>query len=241
MILKSLEVEKASNNVGSLLRLQNGCSGYVMKCAQNHKHQRRNVDRLLSMLVFFSLTFLGSPGFADREAPFHDFVQPTASGTYVFVMLVTPEFQEASLTPQDREIRKRYPCSGLFRKDNLKNPLWTVDWYAPIVYPSSDGKHLARLTTWPPKDEYNSPVIQFYRSGNKLREFTVRELVTDIDILPRSVSHYSWLRHAEWDEQYGLFIVETLSGEKRVFNPQRMKGPEIEQQKLACTPNPLYK
>src|SRR5262245_18856959 len=90
---------------------------------------------ILSVLFVLALV---SPSLADREASPNDFIQNVAGGRYLFVMLVTPELQGAGVATAgiDKEIRKRFPCSGLYRKDEAKTPMWTVDWYSFTVSPS---------------------------------------------------------------------------------------------------------
>jgi hypothetical protein len=192
-------------------------------------------------LILLSVVFFASPSLADREALPKDYVQAVTDGRYVFVMLAPAGLKDDPPSVEfDKEIRKRYPCSGLYRKEDSRRPLWTVAWYSFNVFPSTDGIHLARLTTWPESDAYDIPGLMLYRNGQMLQEFTVRHLVKDVDILPLSVSHYKWLKHAQWEDD-GLFVIETLTGEKHVFNPSRMKGPGREPPQATCTPNSLYK
>jgi hypothetical protein len=205
-------------------------------------NRRLSTKSLFLVLLAFGVTFPFFSSLADREAPPNDYVQATTDGRYVFVMLVPEDLQGATLPSVEiaKRIRKRYPCSGMYRKEDPRIPLWTVDWYSFTVYPSTDGIHLAQLRTWPDKDEYDIAGVIFYRNGQKLEEFTVRQLIKDLDILPLTVSHYHWLKQAQW-EDFGLFAVETLTGEKRVFNPSRMKGPGREPPQVTCRPNSLYK
>lgn len=64
---------------------------------------------------------------------------------YVFVMLAPGNpGRDVQHLP---EIGNAYRRSWLYRNDGSNTPLWTVDWYAHEVLPSSDGKPLVRIAS----------------------------------------------------------------------------------------------
>ncbi len=194
------------------------------------------LTRAILLSASFASIALLSPclGQADRESVPYDFHRTINGSKFSFVMLVPQDLLSLHPTAKvDKKLRKKYPCSGLYSDEDSGNPIWTVTWYSPNIYPAPDGIHLAKLLVWPEKDQYDTVGVTFYRNGQKMQEFTIKQLVADIDTLPLSASHFWWLRSAQWDE-YGLFVLETLAGDKRVFNPSRMKGPPLTEKNVSC-------
>lgn len=170
--------------------------------------------------------------FADQEALSCDAQVVSENQEYVFVYFALTEkiFREDS--PQkDRELRKKYPESGLYRKNDSQTPLWkfheVIDW--PIqAYVASDGKHLAVVGPWPrlwnEKDmekggaALNQPALLFYGEGRPLKSYLIGDLAQDAKMFPRTASHFQWKKDIKFDDQKGRLFVETHDGQKLVFN-----------------------
>ena len=158
---------------------------------------------------------------ADRPAPEFDYVQEVGEGKFLFVMLSieddpTGYGQGGSVRVED--IRRQYPQSGLYRHDGSVNPIWTVDWYAFQVALSSDGQYLVRWGPWPFHENYNELAVAFYKNGREIKQYTVRDLVAEPELLPQSVSHYEWEKEMSFDATTNVLHLETHNGEKYDFD-----------------------
>jgi hypothetical protein len=51
-------------------------------------------------------------------------------------------------------------------------------------------------------------VLSFFHSGKLVKRVPLGELYSDIDVLPRTVSHYFWLKAADWDG--GKWSIRTI-------------------------------
>jgi len=165
------------------------------------------------IVVALAALLLPAPAAADSPAPLRDFTQ--AAGAYVFVMLA-PADTGGPPTRPDPEIRKVYQRSGLYRKSDPGTPLWTVDWYAFEVFPSADGAHLARIWPWAATPE--APAVTFYRSGQELRTYRVRDLVRDESKLVRTVSFLHWKSDVRYNEGGGILFLITVDHQLHRFS-----------------------
>jgi hypothetical protein len=96
----------------------------------------------------------------------------------------------------------------LYRNDGSKQALWTVDWYAEAVQVADDGVHVMELGGWPFKrgrdkpldaDDLKQKAFAIHASGKLVREYTIGELVDQPQLLPRSVSHFRWMKSAAFE------------------------------------------
>jgi len=168
---------------------------------------------LLAILAFAGLPLspLARP---DEEGWPFDFIRPVKGGKYVFVMLSPPSWRKnayryevfadsssSKFSSKDGLLFKKYPASGLYPNDGSKKALWTVDWYSFDVRACSDGVHLVRFGPWARSgDDGKTPAVAFYRSGKEIRSYLIRDLVSDYEKLPHSVSHYQWMRSNSFDD-----------------------------------------
>ena len=118
--------------------------------------------------VFFSY----AQTFADTPARPHDFTRVTENKEYVFVMLA-PDGRARHVS----EIRSIYKQSGLYKNDGSSTPLWTEDWYAFEVYPSSDGEHLIRMGPW--AGSTHQLGLSFHKNGTEIKNYRIKDLVHD--------------------------------------------------------------
>jgi HEAT repeats len=171
-------------------------------------HSARTVALVLSVVVRLAD---GSCASADSAAPPSDYFRESPDGKLVMVLLPTSRFAR-----QDPELRKKYPRSGLYLKENPLEPLWTVDWYAHDVYVSSDGHHLVRMGPWPSSSD--ELAVAFYEDGKLFRQYRIDQLVADPLSLPHSVSHFEWKRDVSFDDAKGQLRITTHLDEKYVFD-----------------------
>jgi hypothetical protein len=161
------------------------------------------------------LLWLASPptALAQREAPSRSFTQ--VAGEYVFVMLAEDAAPLASSTG------KTYPSSGLYPNDGSAEPLWTVDWYAAEVYPSSDGHHLAEMGSRPALKgktrDLSLRAVAFYEDGKLVKEYDIGDVVQQPDVLPKTTTHFDWRRQVVFDDRAGRLAIRTLDGQTFEF------------------------
>lgn len=214
--------------------------------------------------LFFTVRFAK----ADREAAPYDYAIITADKEFIFVMLVPDEqimkswkhfgheptyyetrvFDVEISFEQSRgsirkifTLRKKYPCSGLYRNDGSITPIWTVDWYGDVYLPG-DGEHLIRQGPWTRQWEggktsnFNGLAVAFYKNGLETAKYTINDLVKDKDAIKYSVSHLEWRKTQEFDKDTGLLYIETVDNIKYTFDIR-----EISQSALgshnSCKPN----
>ena len=203
-------------------------------------HSRVKVLVLL-IVTLFALTGIEQV-YADREVADQDYSLVTSNNEFVFVMFIPDEDIRIN-----EELRRKYPCSGLYRNDGSESPIWTANWYARWVFVHPDGKHLVRIGRWPSlkfDNEghrlYDELALAFYRNGTELEQYTVQDLVANPDLLPISVSHYEWRKDISFDEATGILKVKTETDETYEFNVFEM-SPESSEGVTSCNPNALYK
>jgi hypothetical protein len=89
--------------------------------------------------------------------------------------------------------------------------------------------HMIRHGAWPrhkggpknpiiSKDELKQEAVSFFATGKLLRQYAVGELVTDPTKLPKSVSHFRWLKGSDLLEKELQFEVVTFDGNRIRFD-----------------------
>lgn len=163
------------------------------------------ISRLIAVVpISVAALVLHAQAFADTPAPFRDFMIVT--GNHVFVMLA-PDAPDR-WARRDRTIRRSFNQSGLYRNDGSSTPLWTVDWYAFEVFPSSDGEHLA--VAWPFAHSTQSLAVSFFASGKTVKEYRIKDLVHDESRLIRSVSFVHWRGELRYNDKDGVLFLRTI-------------------------------
>jgi hypothetical protein len=185
-----------------------------------------------------ALVFFGAVGIsqADTPAPSVTYLIPVGD-SHVFVML-SDGFAWGGAreeeTPNEKEIRAKYSKSGLYRKDQPDQPIWTIDWYA---YPGSvrlscDGDYLIwtsapELMSASFREDRNAAsrpemlkrtAITFYARGQELRSVEIRDVVSEPSEIPASVAHVWWLKSGKLNDEEQSFTVEALDGTRTVFD-----------------------
>lgn len=144
-----------------------------------------------------------------------DFITKSPNGKYDFVMLGVENIPPTGFLhggiKRDNALRDRYPLTGLYLHDS-NIPLWTAEINAFDVIVADDGHHLARIGPWPLLDDYEELAVDFYEDGNKIRSYTVRDLIGNKEwCLPKSWSHYRWLMDIDEPHSRAGKSVETMT------------------------------
>ena len=150
--------------------------------------------------------------------PPYDYAVPAAGDLYVFVMLASGEG-----AAQDKDLRARYPKSGLYLSGDAPGFQWGVDWYAYQIYAASDGRHLVRVGDWPTIDsdgfiDVARLGLAFYEDGELLAEYPIKELVEKKWLLQQAGEHYNWIKTLEYDDKNGWLYLVTLDGQEYRFD-----------------------
>jgi hypothetical protein len=186
------------------------------------KTQQRYFPALLLILaILLQYHVSRAQPLSDSPAPEFDYIQEVGDGQFVFVMLSIEDDPSAygqGGAVQDQNIRQQYSQSGLYENDVSTTPLWTVDWYAFQVEISSDGKYLVRWGPWPFHEDYDELALAFYKDGVEIKRYTVNDLVADPKSLPRSVSHYFWVKETSFNPTTNVLHLETQNGEVYDFD-----------------------
>jgi hypothetical protein len=180
------------------------------------------MKRFLLLFVFvMAILALPKLAFADEPNLVRDFSQASPNGEYLFVLLANEtrdSYNEAGSVLVDENLRQTYAQSGLYRNDGSNTPLWTVDWNANEVVVASDGRHLVRWGPFPASGQFDEIALEFYRDGQLLKSYQVKDLVKDPNKLPQTVSHYLWLKTSSYDDATGQLSLETEMGEQYSFD-----------------------
>ncbi len=112
-------------------------------------------------------------------------------GEFLFKMVPAME------TEKEGEPAIRLEASGVAYCIDEKGDfqeIWTSrGWYTFEGYLSDDGSYFVRIGPWASDQENHTDLaIAFYDRGKLLKEYQVRELIQEPDLLEDSVSHYSW-------------------------------------------------
>jgi len=161
----------------------------------------------ISMIVFF----LSTQAFADSQALPRDFTIVTENKAYIFVMLAPDGWAE-----HDAAIRSIYKQSGLYKNNGSQTPLWTVDWYAFEIFPSSDGKHLIQMGPWASSTEQLA--LSFHKNGREIKHYRIKDLVRDEAQLPHTVSHFFWRSELTYDDQHAILFLKTRDNQAYRFS-----------------------
>ena len=187
------------------------------------------------LLAVVALLCLDQKSFADKKGPPQTRTTSTADGKFVFVMLATQALEEElkSHGTEDAKnavvaIRNVYKKSGLYKNDGSAEPLWTVDWYAPVTV-LSDGEHLIRWGQ-PSLEQYRNKVdrktreitdndmkqeaISIFAKGKLVREFKVADFADDRKALKMSVTMLLWRKEHKLDEAKKQLELVTHDGNR---------------------------
>lgn len=185
------------------------------------------IEQSRSLAAIMVLVFASSVR-ADILLPPYSYKIVAPGEKFVFVMISPVPVEKDGLGLNEeqvadiRQLRRTYTQSGMYRNDGTNLPVWTVEWYAYIVIPLSDGVHLIRPGPWAWLREDRTPnldveAVSFFHNGQLLRNYKVGELVDAPNTFPRSVSHYNWEEKGDFIGAFH-YTVKTLDGNSFVFD-----------------------
>jgi hypothetical protein len=184
------------------------------------------------LLAAVAVLCSGGESFADKKGPSRSSQKEVANGKYVFVMLAPTTLEEelrGHTTEEGKNqtiaIRNVYKKSGLYKAGSAE-PLWTVDWHAPVTV-LSDGVHLIRWgqpgleqarakvdrkTREITEDDLKQEAISIFAKGKLVREFKISDLADDRNKLRASVTMLLWRKSHKLDEDKKQLEVVTHDG-----------------------------
>lgn len=173
--------------------------------------------KIVPILLLVVLT-----AFGDTTLPPCSYKAVSMNEKYFFVMLAPKEKKEFDCNGYSDEkkadakkLREQFSVSGLYTKDSLK-PLWAVDWYSHQLYIANDGKHIVRIGPW--ASNASDEAFSFIENGEIKKTYKVEDLITSIESLPHSTSHFEWKKEFEINDENQTFSTTTLENRKFVFD-----------------------
>lgn len=162
------------------------------------------------------LVVLAAAAGAEQERSYE---QLSPNGRYLFVMLA----KGADAGGVVDTLTKRYGHSGLYKASGPRKPLWRVNWYSPKVHVSSDGIHLVRIgrsnvSTVSGKPDVSQTAISFYKRGDRIKKYTVGDLIKDPSGLTKSGNSYQWQKRIAFDDASGKLRVTLVTGKELAFD-----------------------
>jgi hypothetical protein len=100
---------------------------------------------------------------------------------------------------------------------------WTMRGWFEVAALADDGKHLVvgyegnLGNLLPLSVTKDFPMIQFYKTGIRIKVVTLGELVQDLSALQRTVSHYRWGEYLGLDKD-GRYSAQTVEGRRLAFD-----------------------
>ena len=189
--------------------------------------------KLSSVYIFVVLYFVSFYSvFADTVAPPCTYKTYSEDKKYVFVMIAPDERVDCGTSSNEKKfeakkIRTQFTISGLYKNDESKRTLWTVDWYSHKVYLSNEGKYLVRTGPWASSD--TDEAFSFFNEGKLLKTYKVNDLIRYVSALHHSSSHFQWENETKLNSAENILEVTTLEGGK--FDFKLESGEIINQQK----------
>ncbi len=162
----------------------------------------------LALILSFSVVTLT---IADTPATPYDYKKVTTNNQYIFVML-----HKSAWADKNRELRSLYKQSGLYLNNGSNKPLWTVDWYAYEIIPSSDGEHLIRFGPW--ASSGYQLAIAFYNKGKEIKQYKIMDLVKDEKKLTYTASHFFWRSEEIYNDKLSTLLLKTHDGQTYTFS-----------------------
>ena len=160
-------------------------------------------------LIFFLVC--SAPAFADTRLPNTSYALQSEDGDRVLVMLLAHNPSPASINGVV------YPRSGLYKVGDPPELVWEFGGYLSSVLLSKDGQYLVRPGLWKPHCQRCS--VEFYKNGNKLREYLTHELVKDRSSVSRDRwGRPRWKKASRFYSEKNYYIIETVDENLYVFD-----------------------
>lgn len=159
------------------------------------------------------------------DSPVHPFSYEVFSSNnkFVFAMIAPVSFEEDGEFENDeneakaKNVRSRYTKSGLYINNGSTNPVWTVDWYAPIVYLAADGTHLIR-ERYPPAENLDDEAITFFANGKEIRTYKVGDFIDSTRFVPKSAAFIYWDERIYLDDERRTLTLITWNKKSYIFD-----------------------
>ena len=181
---------------------------------------------ILILFIFLPVTVI-----ADSPAPPSSYIVTSSNGKYIFAM-IAPVSKEEELFYWNEEtqirlakIRDKYQQSGMYLANDASKPIWSVNWYAFGVEIANDGEHIIRPGPWASKIE--DEALSFFRNGNLVKSYQIKDLVKKKRKLKYTVSHFFWVKEKLFDSEALKYYLATYDDRQYIFNVEN--GEIVEQ------------
>jgi hypothetical protein len=174
----------------------------------NTKNNSVITNIILSIL--FSISFSAS-AFSDNPAPQRDYTVTSPNGIFIIVVFCDESWRDKII---DEKIRNTYKYPGIYTKDGLL--ISRIDkhiWQAII----SDNGIGFGLGQWAETDNYDEPSFYICKN-NEMKPYKPKEIISNLDNLPRSVSHYKTIYSIDYIIERGQIVIITYESKALVFN-----------------------
>lgn len=114
------------------------------------------------------------------------------------------------------DVIKRYPHSGVFRKDDPPKPVWWGGRCAGASYMTSDAEYIVMMGPWP--SHIDQLAVRFCKRHKIIAEYSISDLIDDESRLPWTTSHFSWESEIIFDDKTSTLFVKTLDNNEYTFD-----------------------
>jgi hypothetical protein len=191
------------------------------------------------------------PVLADSPVASYAWVTTSSRGDHLFKMV------PATLTKKDGEwvtVRDAFGVAYRLDEKGEFQEIWrSTGWYAFKGHLSDDGRYFVRFGPWASdQDNHTDLAIAFYDRGQLVKEYQVRDLIQEPDLLEDSVSHYTWRPSVQThpngfhheslfgsgDEQFRLTMIDKTTydfdvGTGRILNKGRDESAKSSSELMA--------
>lgn len=183
--------------------------------------RRLSINLILFQTVLCTLISVNF-AFGDTPSPPCSYKATSSDGLLTFVMLAPRERTEVECIGQtDRKVleasavRKSYRYSGMY-KTGSGIPEWTVDWYSPEILVPNNGGVVVRFGGWASTGD--DEAFSIIGRRGIIKAYSVKDLITRIDRLPRSTSHFIWKDAVVLNDGENTLTITTAEEMIFIFN-----------------------
>ena len=176
----------------------------------------------ISKIIAF-ICFSQFQAMADTVAPPCSYKEFSNDKNFFFVMLTPKNEKESECVgysdkkkAEAEKIKSTFSVSGLYSIKNSSKPLWKVSWHSYQIYVANDGKHVIRIGPW--ASNASDEAFSFIENGEIIKTYAIKDLISSVESLPHSVSHFEWKKELEIDNETNFFSATTLENKKFIFN-----------------------
>jgi hypothetical protein len=142
-------------------------------------------------LILFAV-FIVRSLFADEEMAPHLWMMVSNNQKHCFRMVPEKHHFEGKEKVVDR---RAFGIANTLDENGEMQEIWRVEgWYAFSGHLSDNGRYFVRMGPWATDLENHTDLaVAFYDHGKLLKEYRVKDLIKNDNMLEESVSHYQWL------------------------------------------------